>query len=50
MEVFHLIHKHMLTKEEKAKATSSLMFLKEKRDKSIKGRFCANGENNGRIG
>ncbi len=43
MEVFRPIHKEALTKEERAKAMSSLMSLKEKRDKSIKGRFCADG-------
>ena len=32
-----------LTAEEKKKAISSLMFLKEKRDKTVKGRFCADG-------
>jgi hypothetical protein len=37
------IHGHSLTKEEKRKAISSLMFLKEKQDKSIKGRACADG-------
>ena len=30
-------------KRDKAKAIFSLMLLKEKRDKSIKGEFCANG-------
>jgi hypothetical protein len=37
------IMKSDLTSEEKKKAISSLMFLKEKRDKSVKGRFCADG-------
>ena len=32
-----------LTPKEKRRAVSLLMFLKEKRDKSIKGRACANG-------
>jgi hypothetical protein len=43
MEVFCPIHKEALTNEERAKAMSSLMFLKEKHNKSIKGRFCADG-------
>jgi hypothetical protein len=43
MSVFAPIMKSDLTHEEKKKAISSLMFLKEKRDKSIKGWFCANG-------
>jgi hypothetical protein len=43
MEVFQPIHKSDLSSEERSKAVSSLMFLKEKRDKSIKGRMCADG-------
>jgi hypothetical protein len=43
MSVFAPIMKSDLTREERKKAISSLMFLKEKRDKSIKGRFCADG-------
>lgn len=42
-EVFAPIHVHELTEEEKKKALESLMFLTEKRDKSIKARTCANG-------
>jgi hypothetical protein len=43
MCVFRPILKGDLTLEEKKKAISSLMFLKEKRDKTVKGRFCADG-------
>jgi hypothetical protein len=43
MAVFAPIMKSDLTAEEKKKAISSLMFLKEKRDKTVKGRFCADG-------
>jgi len=32
-----------LSREEKAKAVTSLMFLKEKRDHSVKARMCADG-------
>ena len=41
MSVFRPILKTALTLEEMKKAISSLMFLKEKRDKTVKGRFCA---------
>ena len=43
MSVFTPILKSDLTLEEKKKAVSLLMFLKEKRDKTVKGRFCAKG-------
>jgi hypothetical protein len=43
MSVFTPILKDDLTLEERKKAISSLMFLKEKRDKTVKGRFCADG-------
>jgi hypothetical protein len=43
MCVFRPVLKADLTLEEKRKAISSLMFLKEKRDKTVKGRFCADG-------
>ncbi len=43
MSVFAPILKSDLTAEEKKKAISFLMFLKEKRDKSAKGNFCADG-------
>ncbi len=39
MSVFRPIQKTDLTLEEMKKAISSLMFLKEKRDKTVKGRF-----------
>ena len=43
MAVFAPIMKSDLTIDEKKRAISSLMFLKEKRDKTVKGRFCADG-------
>ncbi len=43
MSVFAPIMKSDLTPEEKKKAISSLMFLKEKRDTTVKARFCADG-------
>ena len=43
MEVFTPILHGDLSNEDKQKAVSSLMFLKEKRDKTIKGRFCTDG-------
>jgi hypothetical protein len=39
-----------LSSEERSKAVSSLMFLKEKQDKSIKGRMCDDRRSNGRHG
>jgi hypothetical protein len=42
MEVFHPVTKVSLTKEERTKAVASLMFLKEKRDHSVKARMHAN--------
>jgi len=44
MTVFKPIFKEDLSKEERAKALASLMFLKEKRDKTIKARMCADGQ------
>jgi hypothetical protein len=41
MEVFCPVTRDLLTKEEKMKAVTSLMFLKEKRDHSVKARMCA---------
>ena len=41
MSVFRPVLKTDLSLEEMKKAVSSLMFLKEKRDKTVKGRFCA---------
>jgi hypothetical protein len=43
MSVFAPILKSDLTVEEKKKAISSRMFLKEKRDKSAKEHSCADG-------
>ena len=43
MTVFRPIFKEALSKEERAKALASLMFLKEKRDKTVKARMCADG-------
>ena len=37
-------HVHEMTREERAKAQEALMFLTEKRDKSIKGRMVYNGK------
>jgi hypothetical protein len=41
MEVFHLVTKDLLTKEERMKDVASLIFLKEKRDHLVKVRMCA---------
>jgi hypothetical protein len=41
MQVFRPICKDDLTYDEKKKAIASLMFLKEKQDKSVKARMCA---------
>jgi hypothetical protein len=43
MEVFCLVTRDLLTKEERTKAVASLMFLKEKRDHSAKARMCTSG-------
>jgi hypothetical protein len=43
MSVFTPVHKESLSAEEKKKAVSSLMLLKENRDESVKARFCADG-------
>ena len=42
-KTFAPIHVHKLSKREKARAMESLIFLAEKRDKSVKARTCANG-------
>ena len=42
-EVFKPVMLSKLSKEEKQKAMSSLVFLTEKRDGTIKARACANG-------
>jgi hypothetical protein len=43
MEGFQPRHWHKLSAEERAQALKYLMYLKEKRDGSIKGRGCADG-------
>ncbi len=43
MNVFTPVLKESLSSEEQAKALASLMFLKEKRDKTVKARMCADG-------
>ncbi len=43
MSMFRPIEVESLTYNEQKKALSSLMFLKEKRDSSIKACMCANG-------
>jgi len=43
MRVFTPVFKDSLNKEERSKALASLMFLKEKRDKTVKARMCADG-------
>jgi hypothetical protein len=43
MQVFQPICKNDLTYDEKKKALTLLMFLKEKRDKSVKAQMCADG-------
>ncbi len=44
MEVFRPVEKVSLSKKEKTKAVALLLFLKEKRDHSVKGRMCADGQ------
>ena len=43
INVFTPVLKEFLSSEERAKALVSLMFLKEKRDKTVKARMCADG-------
>ena len=43
MDVFHPIMKDDLSRDERKNALASLMFLKEKRDQSVKARMCADG-------
>jgi len=43
MDVFRPMMKDDLTRDERKKALASLMFLKEKRDQSVKARMCADG-------
>ena len=42
-DVFESLGADKLSKEEKSKALSSLIFLKEKRDGNVKARSCVNG-------
>ncbi len=42
-EVFEPQHANDLSEDDKRKALSSLIFLKEKKDRNIKARLCANG-------
>ena len=42
-EVFHPINADSLTDQQKEDAMKLLMFLKEKKDESLKGRGCADG-------
>jgi hypothetical protein len=44
MNVFKPIFKEALNRDEQGKALASLMFLKEKRDKMVKARMCADGQ------
>ena len=43
MDTFFPRHGKTLTREERIKCLSSLIFLKEKRDGKVKGRTCVNG-------
>jgi hypothetical protein len=42
-DVFEPLYADKLSQEEKSKALTSLIFLKEKRDVNVKARSCANG-------
>ncbi len=44
MNMFKPVHKELLSKEDRAKALALLMFLKEKRDKTVKAQICADGQ------
>ena len=44
LEEFQPKHWYEITKEERTKALTYLMYLKEKRDGRIKGRRCADGQ------
>ncbi len=44
MNVFRPIKRDSLTKEERSKAFALLMFLKEKRHKTVKARVCVDGQ------
>ncbi len=43
MDVFRPVARDSLMKEERTKALSLHMFLKEKRDPSVKAQMCADG-------
>jgi hypothetical protein len=43
MDVFRPVMRDDLAWDERKKALASLMFLKEKRDQSVKARMCADG-------
>jgi hypothetical protein len=43
MDMFRPVVRDLLTKEERTKALSLLMFLKEKQDQFVKARMCADG-------
>jgi hypothetical protein len=43
MDVFHPVMRDDLTCDERKKALASLMFLKEKRDQSVKAQMCTDG-------
>jgi hypothetical protein len=43
MDMWKVMDPAQLTREERAKALSSLLLLKERRGKKIKGRACING-------
>ena len=40
---FRPVHKHSLNKSERQRAMESLLFLTEKRNKTIKSQHCVNG-------
>ncbi len=42
-DVFDSLYANALSQEEKSKALTSLIFLKEKQDGKVKARSCANG-------
>jgi hypothetical protein len=42
-DVFEPLYANELSQEEKLKALTSLIFLKEKRDGNVKARSCVNG-------
>ncbi len=44
VDVFRPVARDLLTKEERTKALSLLMFLKKKRDQSVKAQMCADSQ------